>query len=47
MNLRTLLDEVKKSNPRMTERKLIEELAKSETSARVLIALCGNNKKSA
>lgn len=47
MNLQTLIDEIKKTNGTMTENKLIEELAKSETSARVLIALCGNDKKSA
>lgn len=47
MNLQIVLDEIKKTNGTMTEKKLIEELAKSETSARVLIALCGNDKKSA
>lgn len=47
MNLQIVLDEIKKSNETMTEKKLIEELAKSETSARVLIAMCGNDKKSA
>lgn len=47
MNLQIVLDEVRKSNQAMTEKKLIEELVKSETSSRVLIAMCGNDKKSA
>lgn len=47
MNLQIVLDDVRKTNSTMTEKKLIEELAKSETSARVLIAMCGNDKKSA
>ena len=47
MTIQTLLDEVRKTNPNITEKKLIEELAKSETSSRVLIAMCWNDKKSA
>ena len=40
MTIQMLLDEVKKTNSAMTEKKLIEELGKSDTSARVLIAMC-------
>lgn len=37
-----LLEYVQKSNPEMTEDKLIEELSKSKVTASVLLMLCQN-----
>lgn len=38
--IKNLLEYVQKSNPEMTEDKLIEELSKSKSSASVLLMIC-------
>ena len=47
MTMQALLEDIRKTNPTMTKKKLIEELKKSETSSMVLIAMRRNDKKSA
>lgn len=38
--IKNLLEYVQKSNPEMTEDKLIEELSKSRSSASILLMIC-------
>lgn len=47
MDLNHVLECVKKTNPRMTRDKLIEELSKCRYSAVALVMVCENDKKRA
>lgn len=47
MNIEWILDFVRKTNPQMTESKLIEELSKCHYSAISLVMVCENDRKSA
>lgn len=42
MNIKELLAYIQKTNPQMTEEKLIEELSKSRYSAMAIIITCKN-----
>lgn len=47
MDVKRILEYVNRTNPQMTEKKLIEELSKCRYSAVALIMVCENDKKSA
>lgn len=47
MSIEYILERVKKTNPSMTESKLLEELSKCRYSAVALVMVCENDKKSA
>ncbi len=47
MDINHILECVKKTNPQMTKKKLIEELSKCRYSAIALVMVCENDKKSA
>lgn len=46
MNINAVLECVRKTNPRMTKSKLVEELSKCRYSASALVLICENDKKS-
>lgn len=47
MSIDRILECVRKTNPQMTEKKLIEELSKCRYSAVSLVMVCENDRKSA
>lgn len=46
MNINTILERVRKTNPAITKSKLLEELSKCRYSAVALAIVCENDKKS-
>lgn len=47
MDIKRILEYVRRTNPQMTEKKLIEELSKCRYSAVALVMVCENDRKSA
>ena len=47
MDIKRILECVKRTNPQMTEKKLLEELSKCRYSSVALCMVCENDKKSA
>lgn len=45
MSIERILEHVKRTNPEMTEKKLLEELSKCRYSAVALVMVCENDKK--